>query len=392
MTAPETPPAATPPKRRVLVPVLAVVLPVALLFGVLEGAARIREVWVPPLMVDLGQGFDPSSRLFVPDPADPSMMMTNPEKTVSFQKQRFARSKPPRTLRVFALGGSSVNYLDYEFPLLAERLQKALADRYDRAEIINCGGLSYGSHRLVLVAGEIINYAPDLVMVYSGHNEFEELQQLRLSGVEVSAAQRALSRSALYRLLRDFRARRAIAALEEARAQRDLAVSLPDASKTWDYRFTPEEVAGRMQGYRENLAAILRLCRDHGVPAVIGTVPSNLVKPSLPGPDGRRYEAEVLPLLAAGDFAAAAGKGRAILREASPRHQSSDLENGILRELAAEHGVPLADVEAAVIAAEPHGVPGETLFNDHCHLNPAGNALLVRVYEKEILRALGAGG
>ena len=53
--------------------------------------------------------------------------------------------------------------------------------------------------------------------------------------------------------------------------------------------------------------------------------------------------------------------------------------------------MPLADVEAAVIAAEPHGVPGETLFNDHCHLNPAGNALLVRVYEKEILRALGAG-
>ncbi|HRZ16716.1 MAG TPA: SGNH/GDSL hydrolase family protein, partial [Candidatus Hydrogenedentes bacterium] len=75
----------------------------------------------------------------------------------------------------------------------------------------------------------------------------------------------------------------------------------------------------------------------------------------------------------------------------SPRHQSSDLENAILRELAAENGVPLADVEAAVIAAEPHGVPGETLFNDHCHLNPAGNALLVRVYEKEILRALGAG-
>ena len=390
MTEPAAPsPVPGRPKR--LVPALAVVLPVALLFGVLEGGARVREVWVPPLVVDLGQGFDPSSRLFVPDPADPSMMVTNPEKTVSFQKQRFARGKPPRTLRVFALGGSSVNYLDYEFPLLAERLQKALADRYDRAEIINCGGLSYGSHRLVLVAGEIINYAPDLVMVYSGHNEFEELQQLRLSGVEVSRAQRVLSRSALYRLLRDFRARRAIAALEEARAQRDLAVSLPDASKTWDYRFTPEEVAGRMQAYRENLAAILRLCRGHGVPVVIGTVPSNLVKPSLPGPDGQRYEAEVLPLLAAGDFTAAAEKGAAILREASPRHQSSGLENGILRALAAEHGVPLADVEAAVIAAEPHGVPGETLFNDHCHLNPAGNALLVRVYEKEILRALGAG-
>ncbi|NLV40506.1 MAG: hypothetical protein GXY15_04670 [Candidatus Hydrogenedentes bacterium] len=175
MTAPEAPPAVAAPKRRVLVPVLAVVLPVALLFGVLEGAARVREIWVPPLVVDLGQGFDPSSRLFVPDPSDASMMITNPEKTVSFQTQRFARGKPPRTLRVFALGGSSVNYLDYEFPLLAE------------------------------------------------------------------------------------------------------------------------------------------------------------------------------------------------------------------------HGVPLADVEAAVTAAEPHGVPGETLFNDHCHLNPAGNALLARTYEKEILRALGAG-
>ncbi len=381
-----TGPPSSPGARQWLVTLAALLLPVVFFFGLLEGAARLYEMWNPPMRVDLGQGFDDSSRLFIPDPADRRMMVTNPDKAVSFKKQSFERVKPPRTLRVFALGGSSVNYLDYEFPLLAERLQKESG--WERVEIINCGGLSYGSHRLVLIAREILHYEPDMVMIYSGHNEFEEMQQMGLARVPFAPAQRMLARSALYRFLRDWSARRQIAGLEAAARQRALANSIPDSSKSWAHVFTPEEIAGRMRDYRENLTAIITLCRERNVPVVIGTVPSNLVKPSLPGREGERYEQEVRPLFERGDFAAAAALGREILRNASPRHQSSDVENGILRELSRELSVPLADVEAAVIAAEPHGVPGETLFNDHCHLNPEGNKLLIREYEARLLELM----
>lgn len=360
-------------------------LPVLLFFGLAETAARVRERWVPPMAVDAGQGFDPASLLFTS--AGNGYMETNPEKRVSFQHQRFRLEKDPRTLRVFALGGSSVNYLDYEFSQLKQELEKALSGRYDTVEIINCGGLSYGTHRLVLIASEIVQYEPDVVLVYSGHNEFEEIEQMHLAGRSNIAAQRTLGRSALYRFLRDTLARRRITHLEEARAARDLATSVPDSSRSWMHVFTPEEIQERMQAYEANLDTILQMCRDRGIAVVIGTVPSNLWRPNLPGKEGAMYE-EAKALFNQGRYEEGLDVGRRILRNASPRHQSSDAENEIIRALAQKHRISLADVETAVIATEPHGVPGETLFNDHCHLNPEGNTILRKLYQERILELL----
>lgn len=364
-------------------------LPVLVMLTALEVGARIVEIWVPPLPVDLGQGFSPESRLFVPSEGDSAVLVTNPSKGVSFQQRAFQAAKPPGTLRVFALGGSSVKYLDYEFPLLADRLTDRLSAKYNRAEIINCGGLSYGSHRLVRVAAEILGYTPDLVLIYSAHNEFEELEQLGLANLETVPIQRVLAWSALYRFMRDRIAAQQIARLEAARNRRTLADTIPDASKTWNHPFTDQEIEERMRAYRGNLARSIELCQSYGVPVVLGTAPSNLMKPSLPGKDGTRYQ-EVLDLFAQGKYAEGARLGRQILRHATPRHQASDAENEIIRSLAKEYGIPLADVETAIIKAEPHHVPGETLFSDHCHLSPEGNKILIAAYEREILRVFGS--
>jgi lysophospholipase L1-like esterase len=363
-------------------------LPLLLLFGGLEVAARVVEIWVPPMSVDYGQGFDANSRLFVRSPNDPGRIITNPAKETSFKKQEFSIRKAPRTLRIFALGESSVNYLDYEFPLLAKRLEQTLSDKCDHVEIINCGGLSYGSHRLVPIASEIMGYEPDLVMVYLGHNEFEEIEQLDLAGMKTVSVQRALGHSALWRFLRDRLAGWKINQLQNEHNRRILAQSAPDTAKNWMHEFTPQEVAERMDKFRANYGKIIAMCRENGVPIVIGSIPSNLVKPVFPK-EGMEHYREVLDLYAKGEYEKGAARGREILKT-SLRHQSSDLENDIIRLLAKENNIPLADVEKAVIDAEPHHVPGETLFNDHCHLNPKGNEILIKTYEAEILKMLGA--
>ena len=372
--------------RKFILQGLLILLPVVLVFAVLEGAARIVEIWNPPMQVDIGQGFDRDSLLF--HPVAGGFMETNPDKEVSFQKQRFQMPKPARTMRIFALGGSSVNYLDYEFSVMAQELQQAWSERFDTVEIINCGGLSYGTHRLVLILAEVVHYEPDLVLVYSGHNEFEELQQLHLSHLEFATAQRTLGYSALYRFIRDIRAQQQIAALQEARQRRELATALPDTSKTWAYEFTEEETEARMDAYRDNLAAIITTCQNKGVPVIIGAVPSNLWKPNLPGEAGVQYE-EVLRLFEEERYEEGMELGRDLLRKATPRHQSSDVENTIIRQLAKEYNVPLVDVEEVIRQAEPHHVPGETLFSDHCHLNGEGNSLLRRAYQEKILEASG---
>jgi len=368
--------------------VLFSLIPLAALLAVLEGGGRIIELWIPPRIVDLGQGFLPGSRLFVPDPDDPAMLITNPDKLVSFQNQRFPLTKTPGTMRLFILGGSSVNYLQYELPHMAERLRQALAPRFQEVEIINCGGLSYGTHRLVLIAAEVLDYAPDVLLIYSGHNEFEELEQLDLAHLRFLPLQRFLSHFATYRFVRDRIAAIQIAHLEEDRRRREIADSVPDTSRTWNRIFSPDEIRERMISYERNLSTMIELCQSRRVPIIIGTVPSNLIKPNLPGEAGARYQ-QALALIHGGQREEGLRLARRILREA-PRHQASDAENEIIRAVAARYRLPLADVEAAVIAAEPNGIPGETLFNDHCHLTPDGNALLVAAYEREIRSIFGA--
>ncbi len=316
----------------------------------------------------------------MPAADDPECLVTNPNKLVSFHGQRFRRHKAPGTLRVFFLGGSSVNYLDYELPRLAERLAGRFAG-IEEAEFINCGGLSYGSHRLVLIAREVLDYDPDLLLVYSGHNEFEELEQLDLANLGTLGVQQTLARSALYRFIRDRLAARRIDALREARNRRILEQALPDTARTWEHEFSEEEKRERMNAYRRNLEAIVSMCRERGAGIILGTVPSNLFRPSLPGEAGARYEREVLTRFAQGEYEEGRRIAQEILQE-NPRHQASDRENSIVRSVAEAKGVPLAEVERVVAGAEPHGVPGATLFNDHCHLNPEGNRLLIEEYER----------
>ena len=120
----------------------------------LEISARLFETWVPSREVDFEGGFTPDSRLFREVKEQPGMLETHPEKT-TFLHQEFQRVKPAGTLRVFVVGESSVHQLNEELPDLAERLSTGPDGVRRPVEIVNCGGGSYGSGRLLFVVGEI---------------------------------------------------------------------------------------------------------------------------------------------------------------------------------------------------------------------------------------------
>lgn len=94
-----------------------------------------------------------------------------------FNDQQFAAEKPGNGLRIFTLGGSSA----YGYPwsadaafsgVLGDVLAEALPERH--VESINAAGISYALHRLRFVAREVVEYQPDVLILYSGHNEFIE--------------------------------------------------------------------------------------------------------------------------------------------------------------------------------------------------------------------------
>ncbi len=49
-----------------------------------------------------------------------------------------------------------------------------MADSQRNWEVINAGGISYASYRVAHLMEELINYQPDLFIIYTGHNEFLE--------------------------------------------------------------------------------------------------------------------------------------------------------------------------------------------------------------------------
>ena len=353
----------------------------------LESGARIIEIWLPTETIDYGQGFDHASRIFSADKNRSELFRTRPDKRRAFHDQTFLVPKPPGTLRIVTLGGSSINNLQVEWKKLKQQLQKPFASHFSSVEIINAGGRSYGSHRLVKVLQEMLAYEPDLVLVYSGHNEFEEVEQLHLSEQNRVELNRTLSRLSLFRLLRDRWTDRQVSRLAREHRERVLANANVNVARAWRYPFTAADVTKRMSAFRENLTRIIQLCQHRKVAVIIASVPSNLVKPYLPRKSRERFR-EVVQLYEAHEFEDGLRLARRILRETIGRHQSSDLENEIIRQLSKQYKVPLADVERDIIAQEPYGWTGATLFSDHCHFNQRGNEICRQTFEKMVSETL----
>jgi tetratricopeptide (TPR) repeat protein len=153
------------------------VFPVCFLLGGLEGLAYLLRVEPLALSRDSMMGFSPGSPLFVGSPSEPGMLTTAPAKLKPFNLQSFSRVKGAGTKRIFCLGGSTTyghpfddrasfcNWLRHMLPL---------ADSTTRWEVINAGGISYGSYRITEMMNELVQYDPDFFILYSGHNEFLE--------------------------------------------------------------------------------------------------------------------------------------------------------------------------------------------------------------------------
>lgn len=87
----------------------------------------------------------------------------------------FRDPKPPGIFRVFFLGESSVQGVPYERnATMCAFLEALLAAAWPeiRVEVINCGVTAVNSYSLRAWLPEVLEYEPDLLVVYAGHNEF----------------------------------------------------------------------------------------------------------------------------------------------------------------------------------------------------------------------------
>jgi len=160
----------------------ALILPIAsiIIFSfLLEGGLALFGVKPALQTEDPFVGFSTNVPLFVPSkgPAGKEIMTTAHNKRGFFNQQSFPKEKSPGTYRIFCLGGSTTYGRPYnDATSFSGWLRELLpaADRNKNWEVINAGGISYASYRVAHLMEELVNYQPDLFIVYTGHNEFLE--------------------------------------------------------------------------------------------------------------------------------------------------------------------------------------------------------------------------
>jgi lysophospholipase L1-like esterase len=362
-------------------------------------------------------------------------------------QREFLAQKPPGTFRIFVLGDSSaagVPYgTGYAFSTwLARRLEGELPDM--RVEVVNAALPGYASRRLLIAAHEVAAYAPDLVIVYNGHNEFAERRfyaPLLDMDPRVFRAWEALAHTRLWGLLSRFASRfrpssepaESRALTDDRTAGREMFSVIEERVNGHGYA-TPRERAYETLLYESNLGSIVRTLRAAGAHVMLLTLTQNFAnwppaasahREGLSAGDLATWTREVADgdrLLEARDCEAAlAAYARALsiddtfgdlrFRVAQCEEElgqfdaaraeyrvASDLDqvpqgaptafNDEIKEVARKEGALLADVDTAVAVASAHGLVGDDLIVDSLHPNIRAHQIIAETIAKT-LRASG---
>jgi hypothetical protein len=242
--------------RSLLFKLILAVVPLLLLVALAElslWALGLGEGQAP------ARGFDPGAAYLLRDGDGwRTQIFDDPERDLVIPAKGAAR-------RVVLVGGSNTEI----FPdgHLTAQLEALDPDPAHPWEVINLGRSGYGSGRVRILLGQAMALEPDVVVIYSGHNEFverglaAELDEA-LGGAAGRAAASGLGRLRLFRVVED--------ALRPPRPPPELAPDDPAAREIpWS------TTASQWELYRENAAAMCDLATAGGARVVLCTLVVN---------------------------------------------------------------------------------------------------------------------
>ncbi len=275
----DTPP---PRKRRKVWFRLAAVGFGLFLLILIEAACWLFGWGTPSHAEDPYVGFREIHPLFEPDPTGENYVIP-PARLNFFAPESFPINKGENTFRIFCLGGSTVQGRPWSketsFPTFL-KLALNEADPQKDWEVINCGGVSYASYRLVPILKECFKYQPDLIILCTGHNEFLEDRtygHIKHAPALVATGERFFGRLRLFTLIRQAIQKakgKPSQPVPELSGETEPILDYHDSLKA--YHRNPEWRAGVIAHYRANVQWMIGLSQAAGVPMLVVLPPSNL--------------------------------------------------------------------------------------------------------------------
>jgi len=432
----------------------AIVLPIAailIFFFLLEGGLAIFGVKPALKTEDPFVGFASNVPLFVssPSPSGGAMLTTAPNKLNFFNPQSFPQQKETGTYRIFCLGGSTTYGRPYnDTTSFVGWLRELLpaADSNKNWEVINAGGISYASYRVAHLMEELVNYQPDMFIIYTGHNEFLEertYSQIRNIPPVVRSTVSLLARTRTWSAMTTALQGMGIYPQAEKENRENLGVEVDTIldRSVGPQRYTRDDPLREkiLQHYRISLERMVALARSVGA-QVIFVTPASSLKDCTPFKSEHTQGLDPVVLQKSEQILAQANEAirqenwneaLALLDEGialDPRHAELQYRRGqvlmalarydeaetalrlardedvcplraltpmrrIITDIAREQGISLVDyvdlLEQRMQTTQGYPIPGKEFFLDHVHPTIEGHKILaVALVQKMIEQRL----
>ncbi len=334
---------------------------------------------------------------------------------------QFPVEKTDTTFRVFCLGGSAAmgwpHQLSQSYPAFLQRQLEALYPNR-KIEVINAAASTYSSFRVKALFDEIVHYEPDLILVYSGNNEFLERILYRTDQALGSPWNRSAILRTIDRAAKQWSQRAQVVDFDNYQPTFMIDIALGNPSPL---KISPDQLAMVERHYQYNLSEMVQTARKRGIPIALLNVPVNLkdwmphasvhqagidraawqarYRQAMEAYENGAYETAVVALrqclaldtlhaqshyfygkslLALGqEKAAAAAFLRAKETDAYP-FRALQRFNQSLEKIANESKVPLIDIITVLQNQSTDGIPGEEVLVDHVHPTVESNYYIAK--------------
>ena len=297
------------------------------------------------------------------------------------------------------------------FPGVAEQKLRQATDV--PIEVLNLAHGGMGSRQVGEMVFRVIEHGQaDLLVIYTGNNEYHELRALKARSdrynAEAEMLRRRLSASYLYRQLREW-----FVPTENTLTPPEGEEWLPVGRM--DVLVDQHDRDLGVALYEEHLRDIVLAAQEHNVPVLLTTVASNMRdhldngtpgKLSKEGEDALGQLSAMVERIPRARFAAEAAKRLPLLDTEQSLHKLGNLylraklpeaakdaferkelaalrpmtSNRRLREtvhnVGEKYGVPVCDLAHSLSEASTDQIAGKDHFIDHCHPNAAGHQIL----------------
>ncbi|MFT7678949.1 MAG: tetratricopeptide (TPR) repeat protein [Planctomycetota bacterium] len=251
------------------------------LFGALEGSLRLLGIGADTRTSPLAyqEVFTPAMRPVTSPGGEPFWRTWDPR----HPRQFLPRTKAANALRVLCFGGSATAGLGFSPNVtFARQLEDLLIESYPERtiEVVNLGVVAIAAKQVrILLEDALATLEPDLVLVWSGNNEFLPVHHAKYAARHAtwsSQLTNTLSDTNLVRLIK-----RAVhgppspADVPDRNPDQDPDKILTQANIIKDVRVEIDEFGATLDAYESELNGMVRAAQAAGVPMVLASVAVN---------------------------------------------------------------------------------------------------------------------